>query len=381
MFLHNFKYDFKRTVRDKGLIFWMMAFPIILSTLFQLALSNIYDEDVLRDTINIAVVGSGDSFEDQMFSQAVSAAVQDGEPLFKAEFTDSSEAENLLKEDKVSGVIHTDDMSRMFSPKVDTTHQTIIREFIDTYKTNATVYMEAMLSSDSKKAEELMSLVQNGVAPTAFKQLGAKSMNIIDQYFYNVIAMVAFFGSMTGMLAAVGNQPNLSKNAARKSVSPAPRGLTVASGILSAFAAQLLCVIISTTYILTVLGKYLGDNILLVYLSGAAGALLGVAFGFFIGSIGKMSEGGKTGITMSVTMLCCFLSGLMVPNIKAEIESSAPIINRLNPAALISDLFYCMNMYDDYTIYIQRLCIMLALTVVFGVLGILFTRRRKYASI
>ena len=82
MFLHCFKYDFIRTIRDKGLIFWMMAFPIILSTLFNLAFSNIYNNDVLRDTINIALISEN---EDPMFDAVLKQVTDGDKPLFKAE--------------------------------------------------------------------------------------------------------------------------------------------------------------------------------------------------------------------------------------------------------------------------------------------------------
>ena len=58
----------------------------------------------------------------------------------------------------------------------------------------------------------------------------------------------------------------------------------------------------------------------MVYLSGAVGSLTGVTMGFFIGSFGRLNQNVKMAISMSVTMLSCFLSGLMIGNMKSVIE-------------------------------------------------------------
>ena len=55
MFLHNLKYNLKVLFKNKSLIFWTFAFPIILGFLFNLAFSNIEESEKL-DIINIGIV-------------------------------------------------------------------------------------------------------------------------------------------------------------------------------------------------------------------------------------------------------------------------------------------------------------------------------------
>ena len=50
MFIHNFKYALKALFRDKMLIFWTFAFPIILGTFFNMAFSNIENSEKLEMT-------------------------------------------------------------------------------------------------------------------------------------------------------------------------------------------------------------------------------------------------------------------------------------------------------------------------------------------
>ena len=66
---------------------------------------------------------------------------------------------------------------------------------------------------------------------------------------------------------------------------------------------------------------------------------------------------------------------------KAIVAEKAPWFNNINPAALISDSFYCLNIYEDYDRYITKLITMAVITAAFIFLGIISSRRKKYASI
>ena len=59
MFIHNFKYSLKTLFRNKELIFWTFAFPIILATFFNMAFSDIENSEKL-DIINIAIIQNDD---------------------------------------------------------------------------------------------------------------------------------------------------------------------------------------------------------------------------------------------------------------------------------------------------------------------------------
>ena len=80
-------------------------------------------------------------------------------------------------------------------------------------------------------------------------------------------------------------------------------------------------------------------------------------------------------------MTSCFFSGLMVSGMKAVVEMKAPWFNRINPASVISDTFYCLNVYNDYKVYTEKIITMIIMTVIFTTIGFLLTRRKKYASL
>ena len=111
------------------------------------------------------------------------------------------------------------------------------------------------------------------------------------------------------------------------------------------------------------------------------GSLIGVSMGIFVGSLGKMKEGAKIGIILGISMICSFLAGLMNSNMKDIVEKHAPFINRINPAALISDAFYCINVYDDTARYHRSLITLAAMSLVLVIVSFLLIRRERYDSI
>ena len=193
--------------------------------------------------------------------------------------------------------------------------------------------------------------------------------------------MVALLGSNVGIYIAIDSQANLSPLGARKNCSPVKKMFSLSAALLSRFAEQAVCVIIAITYTIFVLGIDFGNNIPMVYLSGIVGGMVGVSFGFFVGSFGSMNESTKGAISTAVSLISCFFSGLMISNMKGLVDMYAPWFNEINPAAVISDAFYCLNIYDNYDRFFEKIVTMLIMIVLFSAGGFLLTRRRKYASL
>ena len=112
-----------------------------------------------------------------------------------------------------------------------------------------------------------------------------------------------------------------------------------------------------------------------------AGSMFGVSMGIFVGSIGKMSEGVKIGIILGISMSLSFLAGLMAGSVKNAVERHAPLLNRLNPAALISDALYCINVYDAPQRYAKDMGILTVMSLLMIGGAFLIVRRERYDSI
>lgn len=376
MFFHNFKYSLKNAFRQKEFLFWILAFPIILGTFFYVAFNSMYEKESMFNKIPVAIV---ENTENTAFKEVIKELSSGEDAMFDSKFTDSQTALDMLKTNDISGIINVDsELSLTVSN--DGIKQTIIKSFLDQYQIRESIIMETV-NNNPQNVQSVIDAMSQEINCNESLSLSNGNMDTYIQYFYNLIAMAAFFGSISGLYIAINNQGNLSAIAARKCISPTNKLTSITASLLASFVAQVVCVSIGITYILFILKVDMGDKIPMVYLSGAVGSLTGVTMGFFIGSFGRLNQNVKMAISMSVTMLSCFLSGLMIGNMKSVIEMYVPIVNRINPAALISDLFYCLNIYNDYRRYTEKFVTLLILSVVFTIGGFLLTRRKKYASL
>lgn len=377
MFLHVFRYNFLQTLRQKEVIFWMILFPVVLATFFHIAFSSIYDKEFTFDAIPAAVV---ETEENAAFKSVINSVSEGDEALFKTEYLSEEEALDRLEENEISVIFVTSASDVSMKVKSEGIRSTIAESFLSAYKTNIQVVTDTV-KNDPSKLQEVTEKLSAEVSTNENIPLTDGNMNVFIQYFYNLIAMVCLFGAISGIYIAANFQANLDPIGARNCCSPTNKLKAITADLLAKYIVQVLCVSISIVYITFILKEDMGNRIHIVFLSGALGCMLGTAFGFFIGSIGRLSINAKTGICTSITMFCCFLSGLMVGDMKAIIAEHCPIVNRLNPAAMISDLFYCLNVYKDYRIYTERAVLIVILTAVFTLGGFIFTRRKKYASI
>ena len=86
-------------------------------------------------------------------------------------------------------------------------------------------------------------------------------------------------------------------------------------------------------------------------------------------------------LAMAVTMAGCFLSGMMGITMKYVIDTNAPLVNKINPAAMITDGFYSLYYYDTTGRFMSDLAGLAVFSAVMLVLSLRSLRRIKYDSI
>lgn len=384
MFLHIFKYEFLQYIRAKSLIMWLVLFPIILGTFFKIAFSGIYESTTVFAAVPIAVVESGDN---PIFKEVMSAISEGDDALFITEYTDEDNAMEMLEMKEISGILYIADEKLSITVSsaeggfsAESIRQTIIESFGEQYNAYCSIIADTAANSPEKLADVVSALSEDIKCNENIPLTNGNHDNMLS-YFYNLIAMVALLGSDLGLNIAVSSQGNLSAIGARKCCSPTKKLLTIISSMVSCFIVQTVCIIIAVSFLAFILKVDFGSKLHLVYLAGSIGGMLGVSFGFAVGSIGRLGVNAKSAIATAFSLVCCFFSGLMIGNMKAVISTYAPWVNKINPAAVISDSLYCLNFYDDYTRFMQKIVTMLIMTVVFTIIGFFLTRRRKYASL
>lgn len=392
MFIHNFKYALKTLLRNRMLIFWTFAFPIILGTFFKLAFSNIENSEKL-DIIDIAIVQNADFEENEMFKETfrVLSDEQNEDQLFHTAYVSEEEAQRMLSAEEIAGYLLITDSVKVVV-RQSGIDETILKQVTEEIMRTAeivSVLAPAQIQKEMMAGnfqidyqavyEKAVEAVQNQDAN--IKDISSSHLSYTMIEFYTLIAMACLYGGILGMAAINQCLANMSSNGKRMAVSPVSKGKIILSSVLAGYVTQLIGIVLLFLFTIFVLKVDYGDNLLLVIILTMAGCLAGLTMGMMIATLVKANDNVKTGIVISVTMLGCFLSGMMGITMKYIIDTNVPIVNKLNPASMITDGFYSLYYYDTYDRYYWNLASLLIFAFVMIGISIFSLRRQKYDSI
>lgn len=377
MLFHNIKYTFLSMIRTKEVIFWSLVFPLALATFMYLAFGKINEVTENLETIDVAVV---ESVQNEMFDKIL-VEVSNGEsPLLNPMKMNSQDAVSALDGKEVDGIIHVDDTISL-SVRENGLNATILSSFVDRYLQN-----EATLTQIAKNNPlALNSAIEALSDDTSYfkeEKLTDGNTDNLSNYFYAVFAMSCLFASFTGISSVFSIQGNLSPLGQRRCVAPTKKLHVVLTLFLTNEIVQFAIELITFAYMSLVLGLDLSNKYPALFLLLFVASSFGLTMGMFIGSLKKpVTEGAKMGIGVAISMALSVMADLCVSGLMNTIEHTVPIINRLNPAALISDSFYALNTYSDYSRYTSNMVNLSAMTLILFTLTILTVRRNRYASI
>ena len=104
MFIHNFKYTLKTLFKNKMLIFWTFAFPIILGTLFNMAFSNIENSEKMQ-IIDIAIIQNENFENNEIFKTSFKelSDEKNEDRLFNMQYVTEEKAKEMLDNDEIVG--------------------------------------------------------------------------------------------------------------------------------------------------------------------------------------------------------------------------------------------------------------------------------------
>lgn len=392
MFYHNFKYALKTLLKSKMLIFWTFAFPIILGTFFSMAFSNIEASEQL-DIINIAVVGE-DKFEYNSVYIETFQSLSDKnskERLFNTKCVVEGEAKSLLAEDKIVGYVligKTPKVVVATSGINETILKSVTEEItqsIDIMQTE--VKTKLADNTFSEPQEELVSKIYQNVLVSMnqyqanIKDISSPNLSYTMIEFYTLLAMACLYGGILGMVAMNQSLANMSSTGKRVSVAPTSKGKIVFSSVLASYFVQVIGIVLLFVYTIFILYVDYGTHLFLVFLLTLVGCLAGLSLGVMIASVFKTNENTKLGVLLSFTMLGCFLSGMMGITMKYIIDKNIPLLNKINPASMITDGFYSLYYYDTFDRFYFNLISLLIFALLMIGISMVSLRRQKYDSI
>lgn len=393
MFIHNFKYAFKTLFKNRMLIFWTFAFPIILGTLFNMAFSNIENSEKL-DIINIAIINNDDFENNEAFKTSFEELSDENneDRLFNTQYTTEEKAKELLDNGEIVGYMKLKEDKPILTFATSGINETIFKYVTEEIEQTSDIIKNL---SETETQKQITSgnyninyeEIYNKVIELAkedkvkIKNISNSNLSYTMIEFYTLIAMTCLYGGMLSMVSINQTLANMSNKGKRIAVSPTKKGTIILSSLLASYIAQLIGLAILFVYTLFVLKVDYGDNTSLIILLAMIGSFAGLTLGTFVGTLFKTNENAKTGILIALTMFWCYLSGMMGITMKYVVDKNVPIINKINPASMITDGLYSLYYYDTFDRYWFNIISLLIFAFVLMLISFFSLRRQKYDSI
>lgn len=375
---HLLKYRLIQTIRERSILFWTIAFPMILGTFFFMAFGSLAKHETVATQIPVAIISSEQtpktkaqiSFLKQMQKQKL---------IDIQTFKSSKASQQALEDGKIEGIYDLEASLRLDVTKSDV-NTSILKEILDSYNRHADLITEMSQSNPEKLSIALASLKDLRPAVKAVAPNGRTTSGFL-QPFLTLIAYACLSGMFLGVKNSFDTQANLSTLGARRSLTPTSKLHLIIVDFITVLTVDFVSVLLLTLLLTRGFGLNLGQNLLGLVLTVLMGCVIGVSIGIVLGASNQASIHTKMGLSVLFTLLPSFLAGMMFQNMGLLVEQYAPIINRVNPAAVLADAFYCLSVYDNPARYSRDMMTLLIMSIGCLAIAFIFSRRERYDSI
>lgn len=358
-----------------------------------MAFSNIENSEKL-DIIDIAIVSNEQFENNEIFKQSFKelSDEESDNRLFNTKYVTEDEAKELLQNDEITGYLKIENNEPKITVMSSGINETVFSYVIEEITMNSEIIKN--LSEEEINKQMMSGNIQinyEEIYTNILEKINKQEANISDissdnlSYtmieFYSLIAMACLYGGMLGMSSINQTLANMSNNGKRVSVSPVSKGKLVLSSVVASYLTQLIGIALLFIYTIFVLKVDYGNNLPLIIALAMAGSLAGLTMGVAVATVFKTNENMKTGIILAVAMVGSFLSGMMGITMKYIIDKNIPILNKINPAGMITDGFYALYYYDTLDRYLVNIVSLLIFSAVMIILSYSSLRRQKYDSI
>lgn len=350
--MSNFILETRRKCRNWALIFWILAFPLILVTLFRLILAGAYDAASQPAKLGLKNVSQNSTLQ---------AVLEQLEEQGTIQIVPVENADAVLEMDENGDlVVHMSENG---------ISQSIIVSIANQYNQK----LEVIQTTNTVPSEHHENYL------TEKKVASNKSLTYIN--YFTTLAMGCLSSAYFGLRAISDLQANLSEVAKRLACSPEPKSKLVFKQIIS---SNLICMSLNVIQILIM--KYIlkidfGSYIGFVFMTAFLGTWLGIGLGMVVGGMFTLKYNDKSNLLTAFIMLCNAAAGMMIPHIKYLFRQLFPLLDAVNPAALITDAFYQLSFYGISQSYYRMILTILVTGVIFYFMTFIILRRQRYASL
>lgn len=361
-------------LRTKALMFWLLVFPLVLATFFNLAFANIMKAERF-EPITVGIVDDLNYQQRIDFKPVITtlAAKNKEQLLVPHYYQDESEAIKALKDNKIKGYYIVRDKIELVV-KNNGFEQTILKQVVTSYYQTLSVVNNIL----AIKNDVINLIVADG---NYFVAKPISNLDMMVIYYYSLLGMVCLYAGFLGVNAVNETEANLSKKGARLSVAPTNKLRSLVLSLAAGLTIQLVVTFILLAYLIYFLQVDFGSRLLYVFIMLAFGSIAGMAMGTLIGVSNRKSEDTKIGIVSGITMLCSFFAGLMMVQMKQIIANNAPLLAAINPVNMITDGLYALYYYEGLERYYMNIISLVIFSTIMITISYLIIRRKRYDSI
>ncbi|MEG0314877.1 MAG: ABC transporter permease [Erysipelotrichaceae bacterium] len=376
---HIFKYSLKQIVRNKSVMMFCTAFPLVVATLFNIAFGNM--KDIKLEAAEVAIIKDENYQQIQGFDQMIETISTDKDKVINVTYVNNiQEATKLLEENKVCGIYQAKDNKIKTIVKDNGIEETILSYVIDSYYMNESVIQNLLNINPAEFKAEMIDNLNNS-NKIRIEDKSQTNMDPTVVNFYSLIGMTCIMGGTIIVNIIGGILPNQSTKGCRNSITPINKTKVIVGTLLAEIVQQTAVILLLLVYLKYILNVSFGNNIGPIILLAITGVVAGTAVGTLVGVLVKKDSDTKTTIVSMTTMIFSFCAGMMLPNVKFIITENIPLLGYINPVNMITDGLYSLYYYGNYDKYIFNLISLVIFSIVLITISCIALRRQKYDCI
>ena len=431
--LSDMIYEFKIYSRNKLVLIWNFLFPLILATIYTMALRNIivpqaevlielrlglvepakapteFNQESPAGTFTtpmgigltdfLDLVNQQSELDDEADKNSDSANVSGQDPSggdkdlnnfqirLDYQTMTPAEAEESLKVGKIFAAVYEDEAGLHYSvaSQEETVKLQILQQLLDSYQQvnlNFTKLAEGFMTGrfpvvdGTKLAQQFI----YGARLTLVENQQVRTVNPSTVPLFALMAYLAFFPVNTGLIVVEHIAANQSQVGRRTSCSPRPKGLRFLACFLPRALLNLLSCSLLYLY-LRLWGIDFGDQHLAILILLWLGNLSALFTGSFISAIfpGKPKLAG--GLSIAIPLLLAALSGMMVSDINGLVAQHFPWLFKINPIGMMSKGLYALASSGLGERYYSYTLSLLSYLLIFAGFSFIFLRSTSYENL
>lgn len=386
--LTTFLNTLRTQLRRPGTLVWVLAFPVILCTIFLFMFSGL-STDGIPDPVPVAVVADS-NWRGSSFSQVVDALSgrSTGEALLDVtEVASAGEARGVVEAGQAVGYLAVDAAG---TPSLALAQDAAggafeaDRSILDAV-TSSYVRNEALVKAIAQKDPSVLS-DPDALARALGLSSGIERVRLTHgtpdetvRYYYALLGLAALMAAQSAAIAVTQLQPGEGGLGARLCASGTGRMHMLLGALLGSWAVSMLALSLAFAFMRLVARIDFGGRDTLCLLGLATSSLLATAIGAAIGAAplrgGAKSRAGMVSALSCLASLFAGLYGEGAMQLSDSLAQAWPPSVWVNPARLITDQFYALYYYDSLAPFALRAAVCVAASVaLMGVVAALTVR-------